>query len=105
MKGTTTLNGRVELEEALFNEEQLEKAMESDSSITYYYRDIYLCGIERQATGDTVSEAQAKAIAITHKKIAKVPLGLGCRLGRHCLRLRLGSSSGLLGGHLTFLCG
>ena len=72
MKGTTTLNGRVKLEEALFNEEQLEKAMTSDSSITDYFRDIYLCGIERQATGGTVSEAQAKAIYITHKKIEKV---------------------------------
>ena len=71
MKSTTTSSGRVELEEELFNEEQLEKAMASDSSITDYYRDIYLCGIERQATGDTVSQAQAKAIAITHKKIAK----------------------------------
>jgi hypothetical protein len=62
---------RVELEQPLFTATELAKAMKLDTSITEHHAEIYLAGIERQAAGDTVTAMQAKAIGITHKKIAK----------------------------------
>ena len=68
---TTNTPTRVTLAEALFTEAQLAHAMSVDKSINDYHGDIYQAGIERQASGGTLTEAQAKAINITHKKIAK----------------------------------
>ena len=72
--GIYTINpttGRATLDQPLFNEEELASAMQQDESITHYFREIYRHGITSQESNDTVSEAQAKAINITHKKIEK----------------------------------